>query len=34
MGDDTESGEKKGGFFRKLVKLAFIGGCIGVAIWS
>ncbi len=24
MGDDTEGTEKKGGFFRKLLKLAFI----------
>ena len=24
MGDDTEGTEKKGGFFRKLMKLAFI----------
>jgi hypothetical protein len=28
MGDDTESTEKKGGFFRKLVKLAFIGAIV------
>ena len=28
MGDDIEGAEKKGGFFRKLVKLAFIGAIV------
>jgi len=28
MGDDTETTAKKGGFFRKLFKLAFIGAII------
>ena len=28
MGDDTETTAKKGGFFRKLFKLAFIGAVI------
>jgi hypothetical protein len=32
MGDDTESGEKKGGFFRKLVKLAFIGAIVAAVV--
>ena len=32
MGDDTESTEKKGGFFRKLVKLAFIGAIVAAVM--
>ena len=28
MGDGTEGMEKKGGFFRKLLKLAFIGAIV------
>ncbi len=28
MGDDIEGTEKKGGFFRKLLKLAFIGAIV------
>jgi hypothetical protein len=28
MGDDTEGTEKKGGFFRKLMKLAFIAAVV------
>ena len=32
MGDDTEGTEKKGGFFRKLMKLAFIGAIIAAAV--
>lgn len=28
MGDDNESTEKKGGFFRKLMKLAFVGAIV------
>jgi hypothetical protein len=32
MGDDTESTEKKGGFFRKLLKLAFIGALVAAVM--
>lgn len=32
MGDDTESMEKKGGFFRKLMKLAFIGALVAAVM--
>ncbi len=32
MGDDTESTEKKGGFFRKLLKLAFIGAIVAAVM--
>jgi hypothetical protein len=32
MGDDTEGTEKKGGFFRKLVKLAFIGAIVAAIV--
>jgi hypothetical protein len=28
MGDDTEAKEKKGGFFRKLMKIAFIAAIV------
>lgn len=28
MGDDNEGTEKKGGFFRKLMKLAFVGAIV------
>ena len=28
MGDDTEGTEKKGGFFRKLMKIAFIAAVV------
>lgn len=32
MGDDNESTEKKGGFFRKLLKLAFIGAIVAAVM--
>ncbi|HEX6587229.1 MAG TPA: hypothetical protein VF052_10785 [Solirubrobacterales bacterium] len=32
MGDDTEGTEKKGGFFRKLLKLAFIGALVAAVM--
>jgi hypothetical protein len=32
VGDDTEGTEKKGGFFRKLMKLAFIGAIIAAVV--
>ena len=32
MGDDTERTEKKGGFFRKLLKLAFIGAIVAAVV--
>jgi hypothetical protein len=32
MGDDTESTERKGGFFRKLLKLAFIGAIVAAVM--
>ena len=32
MGDDTEVQEKKGGFFRKLMKLAMIGALVAAAV--
>ena len=32
MGDDSEAAEKKGGFFRKLLKLAFIGAIVAAIV--
>jgi hypothetical protein len=32
VGDDTEGTEKKGGFFRKLLKLAFIGAMVAAVV--
>lgn len=32
MGDDTGGTEKKGGFFRKLMKLAFIGAIVAAVV--
>jgi hypothetical protein len=32
MGDDSETAEKKGGFFRKLLKLAFIGAIVAAIV--
>ena len=32
MGDDTESAEKKGGFFRKLLKIAFIAAIVAAVV--
>jgi hypothetical protein len=32
MADDTEGTEKKGGFFRKLLKLAFIGAIVAAIV--
>jgi hypothetical protein len=32
VADDTEGTEKKGGFFRKLVRLAFIGAIIAAVV--
>ncbi len=32
MGDDTESTEKKGGFFRKLLKIAFIAAIVAAVV--
>jgi hypothetical protein len=32
VGDDSESTEKKGGFFRKLLKLAFIGAIVAAVV--
>jgi hypothetical protein len=32
MGDDTEATEKKGGFFRKLLKLAFLGAIVAAVV--
>ena len=32
MGHDIEEAEKKGGFFRKLLKLAFIGAIVAAVI--
>ena len=32
MGHDTEDTEKKGGFFRKLLKLAFIGAIVAAVV--
>jgi len=32
MGGDGETSEKKGGFFRKLMKLAFIGAIIAAVV--
>jgi hypothetical protein len=32
VGHDTESTEKKGGFFRKLLKLAFIGAIVAAVV--
>lgn len=32
MGDDREAAEKKGGFFRKLLKLAFIGAIVAAIV--
>ena len=32
MADDKEGTEKKGGFFRKLIKLAFIGAIVAAVV--
>jgi hypothetical protein len=32
MGGDNEATEKKGGFFRKLMKLAFIGAVVAAVV--
>jgi hypothetical protein len=32
MGDDTEVTEKKGGFFRRLLKIAFIAAIVAAAV--
>ena len=32
MGDDTEGTEKKGGFFRKLMKIAFIAAIVAAVV--
>ena len=32
MGDDTEGGEKQGGFLRKLFYLAFIGAIVAAVV--
>jgi len=32
MGDDNGATEKKGGFFRKLMKLAFIGAIVAAIV--
>ena len=32
MADDTEGAEKKGGFFRKLMKIAFIGAIVAAVV--
>ena len=32
MGDDTESTEKKGGFFRKLMKIAFVAAIVAAVM--
>jgi hypothetical protein len=32
MGDDTEGTEKKGGFFRKLMKIAFIAAIVAAIV--
>ncbi|HET6616672.1 MAG TPA: hypothetical protein VFH69_02560 [Gemmatimonadota bacterium] len=32
MGDDTEGTEKKGGFFRKLMKLAFVAAIVAAVM--
>jgi hypothetical protein len=32
VGDDTESTEKKGGFFRKLLKIAFIAAIVAAVV--
>jgi hypothetical protein len=32
VGDDTEGTEKKSGFFRKLLKLAFIGAIVAAVV--
>ena len=32
MGDDTEVTEKKGGFFRKLLKIAFIAAIVAAVV--
>ncbi len=32
MADDKEGTEKKGGFFRKLMKLAFIGAIVAAVV--
>jgi hypothetical protein len=32
MGYDNDAAEKKGGFFRKLLKLAFIGAIVAVIV--
>jgi hypothetical protein len=32
MGDDTEGTEKKGGFFRKLLKIAFIAAIVAAVV--
>ena len=32
MGDDSEATEKRGGFFRKLLKLAFIGAIVAAIV--
>jgi hypothetical protein len=32
MGDDSENGEKSGGFFRKLLKIAFIAAIVAAVV--
>ena len=32
MGDDTEGTDKKGGFFRKLMKIAFIAAIVAAVV--
>ncbi|HET9249088.1 MAG TPA: hypothetical protein VFP13_03995 [Actinomycetota bacterium] len=32
MGDDTEATEKKGGFFRRLLKIAFIAAIVAAVV--